>query len=65
MFKYDEYKLPLFIKKGNSFRCLYCGLGAFTRRGIYLHLIRKHMDELVYITRELLQEYGKVRVITV
>ncbi|WP_440059370.1 hypothetical protein ACSU1N_06180 [Thermogladius sp. 4427co] len=52
----DWHRITRFVKeKGNSivklkkgmYYCGFCGKGPFTRRGIYLHLLRVHLDEVL------------------
>ena len=42
-----EKRIVLWINYGYMYRCIFCGMRGFTKRGIYLHLIRKHIDDVV------------------
>ncbi len=52
LFRHIEEDLPLFIYNGYSYKCAFCGIGGFTARGLYLHIVRKHMDELIAIIED-------------
>lgn len=42
---------------GVSYRCEVCGKGPFTRKGLYLHLRRVHMNQV----RQMISEYVQRR----
>ncbi len=40
------------IKSGNRLKCRLCGRGLFTKRGMYLHLIRMHRYDIKNLIME-------------
>jgi len=46
-------------EKNGHLRCGLCGKGPFTRRGLYLHLIRIHGDEILNMVEEKYEELVK------
>jgi len=46
-------------EKNGHLRCGLCGKGPFTRRGLYLHLIRIHGDEILSMVEEKYEELVK------
>ena len=60
LFRHIEEDLPIFIYNGYSYKCSFCGVGGFTARGLYLHIIRKHMDELIAIIEDRIERNTKL-----
>ncbi len=46
-------------EKNGHLRCGLCGKGPFTRRGLYLHLIRIHGNEILSMVEEKYEELVK------
>ena len=51
--------LPMEIveKEDNIYRCKLCGKGPFTRKGLYLHLKRVHIDQIIHMIKSELDYY--------
>jgi methyl coenzyme M reductase subunit C-like uncharacterized protein (methanogenesis marker protein 7) len=47
----------LVVHDGDTLRCKLCGRGPFTRKGLYLHIRRVHLDQVYEITRRELEDY--------
>lgn len=45
------------VDDGITLRCRLCGKGPFTRKGLYLHLKRVHIDTVQELVRRELEEY--------
>ena len=46
----------LVILKNNHIRCGICGKGPFTKRGLYLHMIRIHVNDILKMIDDALEE---------
>jgi len=57
--EYAERKLRTLLinVNGASYQCMICGSRGFTPRGIFLHLIRKHENEIIYLIEDEIEEY--------
>ncbi|MET1101126.1 MAG: hypothetical protein ABWW69_01410 [Pyrodictiaceae archaeon] len=42
---------------GTVYKCRLCGRGPFTRKGLYLHLKRVHVDQITIMIRDELDHY--------
>uniref|UniRef100_A0A7J3QDT4 Uncharacterized protein n=1 Tax=Ignisphaera aggregans TaxID=334771 RepID=A0A7J3QDT4_9CREN len=40
------------VRKNGGLWCNLCGKGPFTKRGLYLHLIRVHIKDIEFMVRE-------------
>lgn len=47
----------LIIDDGETLRCRICGRGPFTRKGLYLHIRRVHLDSIYDMVRSELEAY--------
>ncbi|MDT7889344.1 MAG: hypothetical protein RQ885_10275 [Desulfurococcales archaeon] len=45
----------IIYRKGSSIYCRICGNGPYTRKGAYLHLLRKHLKDIEDILSEELE----------
>jgi hypothetical protein len=52
----DTLASRLVVYKNNTMRCGLCGRGPFTKRGLYLHLIRVHRDDILGLIDELIEQ---------
>jgi len=49
----------LVIEKNQHLRCGLCNKGPFTKRGLYLHLMRVHKEDILKMIDEKYAEYSK------
>lgn len=54
----DKITLRLVTEKNNHLRCGLCGKGPFTKRGLYLHMMRKHYNDVIRLVDEIISEYS-------
>ncbi len=47
----------LVLHDRDTLRCKLCGRGPFTRKGLYLHIRRVHLDHVYQLARRELEEY--------
>lgn len=52
----DRITDTLVVEKGNHLRCGLCGKGPFTRRGLFLHLIRVHRSDIIEMVEKKYRE---------
>jgi len=56
----DDIASKIVVFKNNNLRCGICGRGPFTKRGLYLHLTRLHVNDILAMIDE---EYAKYETI--
>ncbi len=56
----DDIKSQVLETKQGLMICRLCGKGPFTKTGLYLHLLRRHGDDLVHLVMERVDERIRV-----
>ncbi|MEM1649607.1 MAG: hypothetical protein QXX47_01865, partial [Sulfolobales archaeon] len=53
----DRISETIIIRTSNGIYCRLCGRGPLSRRGVYLHMRRVHLDDIIRIINE---EYDSI-----
>ncbi len=53
----EQISAQLVLRDKDTLRCKICGKGPFTRKGLYLHIRRVHLDQVYQIARRELEDY--------
>jgi len=56
----DSISSKLITEKNNHLRCGLCGKGPFTKRGLYLHMMRIHFNDILGLVDEKIKEYSRL-----